>query len=119
MAEKLHGLTKQEITRLQRAMRWVEDNASLLRPYRRIRGQQAGGGSCIRHAYCKTAAGSGSSIVCHLDTDTTGTEITVNCHLFEATNLSDCIPLLTDGKRIPIYQVDNAWYCCWWFNGIC
>lgn len=109
-------LTERVMQRIQRAVRWVEDNGSNVALFRRIRGQQAGG-TGIRHAYCKTAAGAGNTIQCYLDTDSIGTEITVNCDLFEATNLSDSLPLLTDGKRIPVFQISNAWYCLWWFIG--
>lgn len=74
-------------------------------------------GGAIKRAYCKTNAGSGSTIVCYLGIDATGTEITVNCDLFEATDLSACLPLLTDGKAIPVYKVGDNWYCAWWFSG--
>lgn len=73
------------------------------------------GASGLRLAYCKTAAGTGSTIVCYLDTDTTGQEITVNCILFESSNLNTCKPTLTDGQAIPVFQVGANWYCAWWF----
>ena len=74
-------------------------------------------GGPIQHAYCKNNAGTGSTITCYLGVDSTGPEITVNCHLFEASNLSACLPLLTDGKMIPVYKVGSSWYCAWWFSG--
>ena len=41
---KTYGLTERDVQRLQRALRFVEDNATLLRSFRRIRGNPAGGG---------------------------------------------------------------------------
>ena len=79
--------------------------------------RNTGGGSGIRHAYCKTAAGAGNTIVCYLDTNLTGEEVTVTCHLFESASLSSCVPLLTAGKVIPVYRAGDYWYCLWWFSG--
>lgn len=41
---KIYGLSERDAQRLQQALRFVEDNATMFRTYRRIRGQQAGGG---------------------------------------------------------------------------
>jgi hypothetical protein len=72
----------------------------------------------LQRAFCKTNAGSGSTISCYLGADSSQMpEITVHCDLFEATNLSACLPLLTDGRGIPVYQSGGVWYCAWWFTG--
>ena len=44
-------------------------------------------------------------------------EITVNCELFEATNLSACFPSLLEGSRMPVYMSGGDWYSFWWFHG--
>ena len=114
--DTLYGLTQADLRLVQQAVRFFKDNATTFRTYRRIRGQQSGG-TGIRHAYCKTAAGAGFNIQCYLDTNLTGTEITVYCNTFEATALSACIPLLTAGRVIPVYKVGEYWFCAWWFSG--
>jgi hypothetical protein len=66
----------------------------------------------MRTAYCKVDAGTGDTIVCYLDKDATGKEITVYCRLFEgATNLSECAPLLADGDDIDVYYDGAKWRC--------
>lgn len=66
----------------------------------------------IYKAFCKTDAGDGSTIVCYLNADATGREITVYCRLFEgATNLSQCAPLLADGNEIDVYYDGTVWRC--------
>jgi hypothetical protein len=121
--QKLYGLTPAELARLQRAIRYIEDNASMYKAQRRVRGQQQGG-TGIRHAYCKTAAGTGNTIVCYLDENIAvppqnplPAEITVNFFIFNATALSSCIPLLVAGQMIPVYKVGEYWFCPWWFSG--
>lgn len=114
---KLYGLTQAELARLQRAIRYIEDNASMYKAQRRVRGNVASGGHGMRHAYCKTNADAGFSIQCYLDTNLTGEEITVYCNTFEATALSGCVPLLTIGRVIPVYKIGEYWFCAWWFSG--
>jgi len=67
---KTYGLTEQDRQRLQRALRFVEDNAHLLRSFRRVRGMPAGGGgggTSLRTAYCAEDAPDGTVISCWLD----------------------------------------------------
>lgn len=109
------GLSEKDAQRLQRVLRFVEDQASLYNSYRRVRGHVTYPYR-PRVAYCKVNAGSGATIACFLDTDTTGTEITVYCRLFEgATNLSDCTPKLQDGDAIDIYFDGTNWRCFYAF----
>jgi len=63
----------------------------------------------IHSAFCKTDAGLGSTIVCYLDVDTTGTQITVHCEICGGTNLSGASPLLSNGKRISVYFDGTEW----------
>ena len=116
--DTLYGLTQADLRLVQQAVRFFKDNATMFRTYRRIRGQQPGGGQGLRHAYCKTSAPIGNTIVCYLDTDITGQEVTVHCHLFSETLLINCVPLLTVGLAIPVYKVADTWFCAWWFNKI-
>lgn len=70
-------------------------------------------------AYCKTDAGEGNTLVCYLDTDTTGEEITVNFpFIFGTNNLEDCVPLLKDGDPVLVGKIvgKSGWYCKWWIN---
>jgi hypothetical protein len=62
-------------------------------------------------AYCKANAGAATTIVCYLDTDGTGTEITVNCHIAGGGNLDSAIPRLTDGLGIVVIYIGSSWYC--------
>jgi hypothetical protein len=75
----------------------------------------------IHLAYCKGNAGTGNKIECYLDADWNGSgavppTIEVNCFLFDATNLSDCNPRLTDGAAIPVWKLGETWYCDFWFS---
>lgn len=64
-----------------------------------------------RRAYCKTDAGAGTTIVCYLDTDATGTEITVHCSIHNGANLNAALPRLEDGKWIMVTKIGTTWYC--------
>ena len=70
-----------------------------------------------RLAYCKTDAGAGATIVCYLDTDASGSEITVNCSIMNGTNLNESLPRLVDGKWIMVTKVGANWYCIAPFQG--
>ncbi len=74
-----------------------------------IQPTKAGRHSGVRSAYCKTAAGAGTSIVCYLDTDETGIEITVECTIAGGSNLNSAIPRLTDGLEIPVWRINGVW----------
>ena len=81
-------------------------------------------GVALNLAYCKVAAGNSNAIVCYLNENIAvppqnplPTEITVYCFMFEASNLSDCVPLLTVGQMIPVCKIGEFWYCPWWFSG--
>lgn len=64
----------------------------------------------IRKAYCKVDAGAGTTIVCYLDTDATGEEITVHIEIAgSSTNLNNASPLLEDGTLIHVYDDDDTW----------
>lgn len=69
-----------------------------------------------RLAYCKNDAGAASTIVCYLDTDTTGAEITVTCSIAGGGNLNAAVPRLTDGLRIVVIKVGLTWHCVTTFN---
>ncbi len=64
-----------------------------------------------RVAYCKTDAGAGATIVCYLDTDGTGTEITVTCFIAGGSALNAALPRLTDGLGIIVTKVGATWRC--------
>jgi hypothetical protein len=69
------------------------------------------GGDGPRRAFCKTAAGAGTTIAAYLDMDATGTEVTVNCDIDNGSNLNDAFPLLKDGTPLTVYNIGGTWYC--------
>lgn len=69
-------------------------------------------GTGIRVAYCKVDAGTGNTLLCYLDTDTTGPEVTVYFQLLGGiTNLSDGHLSLVDGAWVPVMYRDGQWWC--------
>jgi len=67
------------------------------------------GESGIHSAFCNAAAGIGSTISCHLDTDTTGTLITVTCEICGGAALNAAFPRLEIGDRIFVIQDGSTW----------
>lgn len=69
-------------------------------------------GTEARWAFCKTAAGTGSTLVCFLDKDGTGKEVTVHFELLGGIeNLSDGHLSLVDGSRIRVAKDGSDWWC--------
>ena len=65
-----------------------------------------------RVAYCKDDAGAGATIDCYLDTDATGTEITVTCFIAQGgAALNAAVPRLADGDGIMVTKVGATWRC--------
>ncbi len=64
-----------------------------------------------RIAYCKDDADATTSIDCYLDTDGTGTQITVSCSIMGGTKLNEALPRLEDGKWIMVTKIGATWYC--------
>ena len=73
-------------------------------------------GAGLRNAYCKTDAGEGSTIVCYLDVDGTGEEITVNCSISNGSDLNAAARRLKDGDRLAVYKVGDTWYAAEGFD---
>ena len=80
-------------------------------------GLPAVSGGAVRIAYCKTAAHAATSIDCYLDTDGTGTEITVNCSISGGGNLNAADPRLADGDVIFVQKFGSDWWCIAPFQG--
>ena len=76
------------------------------------------GGARNRRAFCKTAAGAATTIVCYLNTDATGTEVTVNCNIAGGGNLDGALPRLTDGLEITVWNDAGTWKCTTIFQKI-
>jgi len=75
-------------------------------------------GAGVMHiAYAKTDASTGSTLTCYLDTDGTGTEVTVNFLLSRATNLNAAGPRLQDGDAIIVTNIGGDWYAVQTFFG--
>jgi hypothetical protein len=63
----------------------------------------------IHSAFCKTDAAGGATIICYLDTDTTGTEITVTCEICGGTALNAAFPRLENGDRLFVIEDGTTW----------
>ena len=74
-------------------------------------------GGRTRIAYCKSDAGAATTIVCYLDTDATGVEITVHCLILGGGNLNTAEPDLKDGDPLLIQKVGGIWTCIYPFQG--
>ncbi len=65
-----------------------------------------------RVAYCKDDAGAAVTIDCYLDTDATGTEITVTCFIAQGgAALNAALPRLADGDGIIVSKIGATWRC--------
>lgn len=70
---------------------------------------RAGGGGGNRKAYAKAAAGAGNTIVCFLDTDDTGDEITVTIEIANGSDLNEAFPVLSDGTLLTVWNDAGTW----------
>ena len=68
-------------------------------------------GNSLRWAFCSEDAGSGNTLDCFLDTDETGTQVTVYFKLLNCSNLEDGHLTLTDGVPIPVMKRAGNWWC--------
>ena len=71
----------------------------------------SGGASTIRKAFVKTTPGAVTTVDVFLDTDTTGSEVTVTCSVLGGTELNSAIPRLIDGSLIFVSKISGTWYC--------
>jgi len=69
------------------------------------------GGAGNRKAFAKTAAGSGNTIVCYLDTDShdPADEITVTIEICGGSNLNAALPRLEDGTLLTVWNDAGTW----------
>lgn len=70
-----------------------------------------GSGGSIRWAFCAEDAGTGNTLDCFLDKDTTGTPATVYFKLLNCDNLKEGHFTLADGVPIPVMQRNEQWWC--------
>ena len=75
-----------------------------------------GGVGSTRWAFVDGAVATDTTQDCFLDTDTTGDSITVTCTICGGSDLSDAIPRLSDGIRIPVVLDGATWRCVWGFQ---
>lgn len=68
-------------------------------------------GSSLQWAFCAADAAYGNTLDCFLNTDETGTLVTVHFKLLNCTNLEDGHLSLTDGVPIPVMKQDSNWWC--------
>ena len=77
-----------------------------------MRRQGTASSAAIHKAFCKVDAGSGSTIVCYLDVDATGDEITVGFPIAQGgTTVNTAVPRLKDGDMLFVYKFGTDWYC--------
>ncbi len=69
----------------------------------------AGGMAGVRKAYVKTTPAAVATVACYLDTDATGTEVTVTCEIIGGTKLNEAIPQITDGKWFYVVHDNGTW----------
>lgn len=109
MAEQF-VLSKRDYERFQAVLRWAERNKNLRQHHRRRNITPTT--NRMRKAYCKNDAGAGTTITCYLDTDGTGTEITVTCSVAQGGSaLNAAVPRLKDGDLIFVSKIGATWYC--------
>lgn len=68
-------------------------------------------GNSLRWAFCSTDFGSDNTLDCFLDTDETGTLVTVYFKLLNCSNLEDGHLTLIDGVPIPVMKRGGNWWC--------
>lgn len=68
--------------------------------------------SSVRLAYPVDDAGAGTTINCYLDTNLTGTVVTVSCSIFGGSDLNEASPLLNnDGNPIFVRSIGGMFWC--------
>lgn len=67
-------------------------------------------GAGVRLAYCSEAAPADNTIAATLD-HTTGTAITVTCHICNGSALNAAVPRLADNDEIFVVKIGATWYC--------
>ena len=63
-----------------------------------------------RLAYCSEAAGADNTIAATLD-HTTGTAITVTCHICGGPALNAAVPRLADNDELFVTKIGGTWFC--------
>lgn len=72
--------------------------------------RQSAHGAGVRLAYCSEAAPADNTIGATLDT-TSGTAITVTCHICNGSALDEAVPRLADNDEIFVVKIGATWYC--------
>lgn len=67
--------------------------------------------SAIRLAFCKTDAPASSTIICYLDIDETGEEISVKCDIIGTSDLNNAVVRLVDGYPLKVAMINGEWHC--------
>lgn len=101
-------LSDTDAAELEAMLRWWRSNTDV-RYQRRRRHGRGGGGTRHRKAYAKAAAGAGNTIVCYLDTDETGDEITVTISIVAGSNLNSALPRLENGTLLTVWNDAGTW----------
>ena len=70
-----------------------------------------GGSGGLHNAFVNGTVSNGTTQSCFLDTDTTGTSITVYFEICGGSSLNSALPRLSDGKRITVFYDGTYWRC--------
>ena len=92
----------------QRSPKMVQETKAVRHP--------VGSGSGVRLAYCKEDAPGDNTIDCYLDTNETGTEVAVTCHICKGSALNEATPRLADNDEIFVIEIGGTWYCITTFH---
>lgn len=68
-------------------------------------------GNSLRWAFCAHDAAFGNTLGCYLDTDQTGTYVTVYFKLLNCSHLVDGHFTLTEGVPLPVMKRGDKWWC--------
>lgn len=101
-------LSDRDAAVLEAMARWWRSNTDT-RYQRRRRHGRGGGGTRHRKAYAKAAAGTGNTIVCYLDTDETGDEITVTISIVGGVDLNGALPRIENGTLLTVWNDAGTW----------
>lgn len=102
-------LSDRDAAEIEAMLRWWRSHTDTRYQRRRRHGGGRGTGTQLHKAYAKAAAGSGNTIVCYLDTDGTGEEITVTISIAGGSDLNSALPRLLDGTLLTVWKDGDTW----------
>lgn len=115
VVNKLDNLRGDQFIEIKQSGAGTVVSMNLAKVRERVAKNGSGGGEGgIHKAYVKDPPGAVTTLTCFLDTDTTGTEVTVNCSVIGgggSIKLNSATPRLIDASLIFVADVDGDWWC--------